>query len=66
VIFGAAAAAVIFAVLTFAATCAAGWQVALFSRQLHGLIEAASREVELVPVQPLARMPLSVGSPKTA
>jgi glycosyltransferase involved in cell wall biosynthesis len=66
VIFGAAATAVIFAVLTFAAACAAGWQLALFSQQLHGLIEAASREAELVPVQPVARTPLPVGSPKTA
>jgi O-antigen biosynthesis protein len=65
-VFGGASAAVIFVALTLAAGCAAAWQVALFARQLHGFVEAASREVGLVPVEPVARAPLPVGSPKTA
>ncbi len=65
-VFGLGSAAFVFAVLTLAAACVAGWQLALFSRQLHRLIEAASREVGLAPVRPLARAPLPVGSPKTA
>ena len=65
-VFGAAGAALVFAVLALASAAVAGWQLVLFGRQLHGLIEAASCEVGLVPLQPLARTPLSVGSPKTA
>ena len=65
-VFGAVSAAVVLALLTVAVAGAVGWQLALFARQLHGLIEAASREVELVPVQPLARALLSVGPAKTA
>jgi glycosyltransferase involved in cell wall biosynthesis len=64
-VFGWGLAAAIFAVLAGAGGGLAAWQLALFARRLHWFIEAAARETELVPVDPLARAPLSVGSPRT-
>jgi len=58
--------AAVFAVLAVAMGAAALWQLALFARRLHGLVEEAARETALVPVSPLARAPLPIGPPKTA
>jgi O-antigen biosynthesis protein len=58
-------AASIFALLTIAAGSAATWQLALFARRLHAMIEEVARETALIPVEPLARA-LPIGSPRTA
>ncbi len=65
-VFGATAAAAVFVLLAFVAGGAVAWQVAVLARRMHELIEAASREVDLVPVAPLGRAPLPVGPPQTA
>jgi O-antigen biosynthesis protein len=65
-IFGAPLAAAIFAALAAAAGGAVVWQLALFARRLHRLIETAARQAALAPVAPLARGPLPVGPPRTA
>ena len=49
------AAAAVFAVLTAGCASVAAWQLARFARRLHAMIEAASRECALVPVEPVAR-----------
>src|SRR5665213_2966335 len=38
------------------------WQIALFARRLHRFVEAAADESGLIPVDPLVRAPLPVGS----
>jgi hypothetical protein len=58
--------AAVFAGLAVAFGGVALWQLVLFARRLHGLVEDAARETELVPVAPLARSPLPIGPPKTA
>jgi hypothetical protein len=63
---GGVTAAAVFAGLAVALGAAALWQFSLFARRLHGFVEDAARETELVPVAPLARAPLPIGSPKTA
>jgi O-antigen biosynthesis protein len=65
-LFGGVIAAVVFAGLAVALGAAALWQLSLFARRLHGLVEDAARETGLVPVAPLARAPLPIGPAKTA
>ncbi len=65
-ICGAITAAAIFGMVAVAGAGFAGWQLALFARELHRLIEAAAQERGLVPVDPLARAPLPVGPVRTA
>ncbi|HYM72632.1 MAG TPA: glycosyltransferase [Stellaceae bacterium] len=65
-IFGHGAIAAILAVLALAAGAVAGWQLFILAGRLHGLIEAAARDAQLVPVDPLARAALPVGPPRTA
>jgi len=64
-VFGWAMAATIFALLAVAVAGVAAWQLALFARRLHAMIETAARESALVPVAPLAGA-LSLGPPRTA
>ena len=54
-IAGWSAAAAIFAVLTAAGAAAAAWQLGRFARRLHAIIERASRDGALVPVEPVTR-----------
>ncbi|MBV8776150.1 MAG: hypothetical protein JO258_03040, partial [Alphaproteobacteria bacterium] len=63
---GGSAVAGILAALALGASGVAGWYLTLFARRLHGLVEEAAREVDLVPVDPVARAPLPVGPPRTA
>jgi glycosyltransferase involved in cell wall biosynthesis len=65
-ICGAITAAAIFTILALVGAGSAGWQLALFARRLHRLVEAAAQESGLVPVDPLARAPLPVGAVRTA
>jgi O-antigen biosynthesis protein len=65
-VVGSSGVAATFAVLALAAAGAAGWQLARFTGRLHRIVEAAAREAGLIPVAPLARSPLPVGSPRTA
>ena len=58
--------AAVFAGLTLVSCSVAGWQLAVFARRLHGLIEDAAGEAALIPVAPLPRPPLPVGPPRTA
>jgi glycosyltransferase involved in cell wall biosynthesis len=64
-IFGWMTAAALFAALAVGSGGVAIWQLALFARRLHAIIEEAARETALVPVAPLARI-LPAGSPRTA
>ena len=64
-VFGGTTAAVILAILAIVSGGVAGWQLALFARRLHSIIEAAARETALVPVAPLSRA-LPIGPPRTA
>ena len=52
--FGGMIAATIFAVLAAVVVGVAIWQLALFARRLHAVIEAAAQETALVPVAPPA------------
>jgi glycosyltransferase involved in cell wall biosynthesis len=61
-----ALAASVFAVAAGLAVALGLAQLGLFARRLHGLVEQAAREVDLVPVEPVAPAPLPVGSPRTA
>jgi glycosyltransferase involved in cell wall biosynthesis len=63
--FGWMIAAAILAVLAAVAGGVATWQLMLFARRLHAIIEAAAHETALVPVAPLSRA-LPIGSPRTA
>ncbi|HVH80338.1 MAG TPA: glycosyltransferase [Stellaceae bacterium] len=65
-VFGWMTAAAICAAIAVVSGGVAACLLALFARQLHGLIESAARECALTPVQPLARAPLPIGPPKTA
>jgi hypothetical protein len=42
------------------------WQLALFARRLHRIVETAADESGLVPVDPVARAAIAVGRPHTA
>jgi len=65
-VFGGMTAAAVFGAFAVAAGGLAIWQLVLFARCLHGLVEDAARETALLPVDPLARAPLPIGPPKTA
>ncbi len=58
--------AAVFAVLAAVSGGLALWQLGLFARRLHGMIERAAGEAELVPVAPLPRAPLPDGPARTA
>jgi glycosyltransferase involved in cell wall biosynthesis len=53
-LFGWIVAAGMLFVLAFAACGFAGWQLAVFGGRLHRLSEAAARECQLIPVEPIA------------
>ncbi len=42
------------------------YQTASFGRLMHRIVEAVATQAQLVPVEPLARAPLPIGSPQTA
>jgi O-antigen biosynthesis protein len=58
-------AAAVLAMLAIVAGGIAAWQLARLAQRLHGMIEDAADQCELVPVAPLSR-PLPVGPPRTA
>jgi len=65
-IFSWVSAAAAFAVLGVVAAGVAIWQLSLFTRRLHGLVEVVADECELIPADPVARAALPVGPPRTA
>ncbi len=62
--FGWTMAAAALAILAVAAGGLAAWQLALFARRLHVMIEAAARQSALIAVEPLPRA-LPIGPPQT-
>ena len=43
-----------------------GWQLVIFGRLMHRIVEAVASHAGLVPVAPIARAPLPIGTPRTA
>jgi len=43
-----------------------GWQMATFGRLMHRIVEAVAAHAGLIPVAPIARAPLPIGTPRTA
>ena len=43
-----------------------GWQLATFGGLMHRIIEAVAGHAGLIPVAPIARTPLPIGTPRTA
>jgi hypothetical protein len=43
-----------------------GWQMATFGRLMHRIVEAVAAHAGLLPVAPIARSPLPIGTPRTA
>jgi hypothetical protein len=64
-ILGSPIAAVVFAALMLINLGVIGWQLATFGRLMHRMVEAVARHGGLMPVEPLARAPLAIGTPRT-
>jgi GT2 family glycosyltransferase len=64
-IFGSPAGAAIFLVLGLINLGVIGWQLVTFGRLMHRVVEAVAGQARLVPVEPLDRAPLPIGTPRT-
>src|SRR5947209_734107 len=62
-ILGSPAAALIFFAIGFVNLGVIGWQLVTFGRLMHRIVEAVAGQARLVPVEPLARPPLPIGTP---
>jgi O-antigen biosynthesis protein len=64
-ILGSPMGAVIFFALGLVNLGVIGWQLVTFGRLMHRIVEAVAGQARLVPVEPLGRPPLPIGTPRT-
>ena len=64
-ILGSTVAASVFAALMLVNLGVIGWQLAIFGRLMQRIVEAVAKHAGLMPVEPLARAPLPIGTPRT-
>jgi hypothetical protein len=64
-ILGAPAAAAVFFALGLLNLGVIGWQMVAFGRLMHRIVETVAGQSRLLPVAPLGRGPLPIGTPRT-
>jgi len=64
-ILGSPVAAMIFFVIGVVNLGVAGWQLVIFGRLMHRIIEAVARHAELMPAEPISRALPPIGAPRT-
>jgi len=64
-ILGSPEGAVIFFALGLVNLGVIGWQLVTFGRLMQRIVEAVAGQARLVPVEPLRRAPLPIGTPRT-
>jgi hypothetical protein len=64
-ILGSPAGAAIFFALGLANLGVIGWQLVTFGRLMHRVVETVAGQARLLPVEPIGRAPLPIGTPRT-